>query len=62
MLVHELEREISKGRKWWEALRGEAKAGNAGPTSASSVAKDLHAGSMEVTRRIAGAESHEVNA
>jgi chromosome partitioning protein len=63
LLAHELERELSKGPKWWEILRGEAKAGNAGPKSAaSSVAEDLHAVAMEVTRRIAVAESHEVNA
>jgi chromosome partitioning protein len=62
LLAHELERELSKGPKWWEVLRGEAKAGHAGPKSAFSVAEDLHAVAMEVTRRIAVAESHEVNA
>ncbi|WP_183164477.1 ParA family protein [Arthrobacter oryzae] len=62
LLAHELERELSKGPKWWEVLRGEAKAGHAGPKSASSVAEDLHAVAMEVTRRIAVAESQEVNA
>jgi chromosome partitioning protein len=62
LLAHELERELSKGPKWWEVLRGEAKAGSAGPKSASSVAEDLHAVAMEVTRRIAVAESQEVNA
>lgn len=62
LLAHELERELSKGPKWWEVLRGEAKAGNAGPKSASSVAEDLHAVAMEVTRRIAVAESQEINA
>jgi chromosome partitioning protein len=62
LLAHELERELSKGPKWWEVLRGEAKAVNAGPRSASSVAEDLHAVAMEVTRRIAVAESQEVNA
>jgi hypothetical protein len=59
LLAHELERELSKGPKWWEVLRGEAKAG---PRSASSVAEDLHAVAMEMTRRIAVAESQEVNA
>jgi chromosome partitioning protein len=62
LLAHELERELSKGPKWWEVLRGEAKAGNAGPKSASSMAEDLHAVAMEVTRRIAVAESQEVTA
>lgn len=51
----------ARGPKWW-ALRGEAKAGNAGPMSASSVGEDLHAVAMEVTRRIAVAESQEINA
>jgi hypothetical protein len=47
--------------KWWEVLRGEAKATNAGPKSASSVAEDLHAVAMEVTRRVAPTESQEVS-
>lgn len=62
LLAHELERELSKAPKWWEIRRGEAKATNAGPKSASSVAEDLHAVAMEVTRRIAATESHEVSA
>ena len=62
LLAQELERELSKGPKWWEVLRGEAKAGNAGPKSASSVVEDLHAVAPEVTRRIAVAESQEVTA
>jgi len=62
LLAHELERELSKAPKWWEVLRGEAKATNAGPKSASSVAEDLHAVAMEITRRIAATESQEVSA
>ncbi|MFJ6028733.1 ParA family protein [Pseudarthrobacter sp. NPDC092424] len=62
LLAHELERELNKAPKWWEIRRGEAKATNAGPKSASSVAEDLHAVAMEVTRRIAATESQEVSA
>jgi chromosome partitioning protein len=62
LLAHELERELSKAPKWWEVLRGEAKATNASPKSASSVAEDLHAVAMEVTRRVAATESQEVSA
>lgn len=62
ILAHELERELSKAPKWWEIRRGEAKAAHAGPKSASSVAEDLHAVAMEVTRRIATTESQEVSA
>lgn len=60
LLAHELE--LSKAPKWWEVLRGEAKATNAGPKSASSVAEDLQAVAMEVTRRVAAVESQEVSA
>lgn len=62
LLAHELEQELSKAPKWWEVLRGEAKATNPGPKFASSVAEDLHAVAMEVTRRVAAAESQEVSA
>jgi hypothetical protein len=50
LLAHELE--LSKAPKWWEIRRGEAKATDSGPRSASSVAEDLHAVAMEVARRV----------
>lgn len=49
LLAHELERELSKGPKWWEVLRGKRRPAMPGQ-------------SMEGTRRIAVVESQEVNA
>lgn len=52
ILAHELERELSKVPKWWDVLRGQAKAGPSEPRSVSSVAEDLHSVAMEITRKI----------
>lgn len=56
LLVHELDEENRNGPKWYEVIRGDAQAQALSPRTASSVADDLHAITLEVVARITQAE------
>lgn len=57
MLVHELDESVRSGPKWYEVVRGDAKADTLAPRTAGSVADDLQAITQEVVARITAAET-----
>jgi chromosome partitioning protein len=61
MLVHELEEQVNSGPKWYEVLRGTAKAGPSQPRSAGNVAEDLHRVAQELVARLEAAESRSAS-
>lgn len=56
VLYHELEEQVKAGPKWYEVLRGTAKAGPSQPRSAGNVAEDLHHVAQELVARLEAAE------
>lgn len=62
LLTHELDEMVRKGPKWYEILRGEAKAQNLAPQSSTSVADDLVGITEELIRRITEAEAERAAA
>ncbi len=57
-LVHELERDVLKGPKWYELLRSGTSKGTALAASAGTLAADYQALAEEVLTRLVDAESH----
>ncbi|BDZ44047.1 chromosome partitioning ATPase (plasmid) [Paraoerskovia sediminicola] len=62
LLVHELEDEVRAAPPWWKIRRGEATDGAGGPRTATSVADDFHALTMEIVERLSAGEQEEVSA
>ena len=62
VLVHELDDVVQSGPKWYEVVRGSAKAQEHAPKSAKEVAADLLAVCQEMVQRITEAEAAEVAA
>jgi chromosome partitioning protein len=56
LLVAELDEHVRKGPKWFEVLRGSATAEGLSPRSATSVADDFQALTVEIVGRITAAE------
>ena len=61
VLVHELEEQVNSGPKWYEVLRGTAKAGPSQPRSAGNVAEDLHRVAQELVARLEAAEQRNAS-
>ena len=61
VLIHELEEQINSGPKWYEVLRGSAKAGPSQPRSAGNVAEDLHRVTQELVARLEAAEQRNAS-
>lgn len=61
VLIHELEEQINSGPKWYEVLRGTAKAGPSQPRSAGNVAEDLHRVTQELVARLEAAEQRNAS-
>lgn len=61
VLIHELEEQINSGPKWYEVLRGTAKAGPSQPRSAGNVAEDLHRVTQELVARLEAAEQRSAS-
>ncbi|PQP18997.1 ParA family protein [Rhodococcus opacus] len=62
VLVHELDDVVQSGPKWYEVVRGEAKAQAHAPKSAKDVAADLLGVCQEMVQRITKAETEEAAA
>ncbi|PNH79189.1 ParA family protein [Arthrobacter sp. AFG20] len=61
LLVHELEEQVNSGPRWFEVLRGTAKAGPSQPRSAGNVAEDLHRVAQELVVRLEAAEQRNAS-
>jgi cellulose biosynthesis protein BcsQ len=59
LLAHEVEKQVNSAPKWFEVLKGQADASEAGPRSAANVAGDLHAVTQEVIARIVAIENEK---
>ena len=61
VLFHELEQQVKAGPKWYEVLRGTAKAGPSQPQSAGNVAEDLHRVAQELVTKLEAAEARSAS-
>lgn len=61
VLVHELERQVKDGPKWYDVLKGTAEGVANQPRSAGNVAEDLHHITQELVARLAAAEERNAS-
>jgi chromosome partitioning protein len=62
LLVHELDDKLAEAPKWYQVLKGQAKAASFAPLTATSVADDFQSVTEELIARLAAAESVDQSA